>query len=155
MYSLRGRAAPVAVAANDAVFGIWNPHSTQRIKLLHMMAVIQSAPGAANSACCFRRTTARGTPGSTVTPNISNDSRRGVAPVSGLLLDLADFTVEPTLEAEYFGPVFKPTGSSVGDCLSHDFLGGLVIPPGTGLAWISLTALAPGTQEISLTWTED
>ncbi|HYT45042.1 MAG TPA: hypothetical protein VEP90_22130, partial [Methylomirabilota bacterium] len=102
----------------------------------------------------LRRITARGTAGSTVTPGISNDSKRGAAPVSGYLLDLAAFTVQPTLDTVDMGIGF--TFSAVqGSGLVYPIPGGIEIGPGAGLACIQVPATASVTFDISTVSLED
>ncbi|TMJ36269.1 MAG: hypothetical protein E6G87_10625 [Alphaproteobacteria bacterium] len=104
MYSVRGRTAATAANISDAVFGFWNPHTSQIVRLMALTVVAQTLIANVWLAGTFRRTTARGMPAATVTPDISNDGRRGANPVSGVLLDLAAFSVQPTLEADDWGP---------------------------------------------------
>src|ERR1043165_9659699 len=96
-YSVRGRTAATAGTADHAICAFWNPHSTQRIKVIGFRC-FKTAAGAAGDAFRFARTSTRGTAGSTVTPDIDNHSEQAVAPVSGVLLDLAAFTGQPTLQ---------------------------------------------------------
>ncbi|TMJ43306.1 MAG: hypothetical protein E6G89_01620 [Alphaproteobacteria bacterium] len=107
----------------------------------------------------FRRTTARGMPAATVTPDISNDGRRGANPVSGVLLDLAAFSVQPTLEADDWGPnisASQQANAPEGFFSTHRWQGsGLYIPPGTGIALIQTEAISSPAFEISLSWLED
>lgn len=154
MYSVRGRTAATAATADHAIFSIWNPHTTQRIKLLSVSMFAQSAAPAAGYSARFRRITARGTAGSTVTPGISNHSTRGVAPVSGVLLDLAAFSVQPTLDT--VDTVLGYTFAAVqGSGIVLPIPGGLEIGPGAGVAFIQVPATASPTFEVAATWLED
>lgn len=156
MYSVRGRNAATAATADHAVWGFWNPHSTQRIKLIAVSMFAQSAAPAAGWSVRLRRTTGRGTAGSTVTPNISNHSIRGVAPVSGVLLDLAAYSAQPTLEASAVDFVFGYTFAAVqGSGLVYPIPGGIEIGPGAGIACIQVPATAAVQFEISVSWLED
>lgn len=154
MYSVRGRNAATAATALHAVWGFWNPHSTQRIKVVSFSMFAQSTAPAAGWSVAFRRITARGTPGSTVTPGIVHHSTRGVAPPSGALLDLAAYSAQPTLEAGDIAPGF--TFAAVqGSGIVYPIPGGIEIPPGTGIACIQIPAQASVAFEISVTWLED
>lgn len=154
MYSVRGRNAATAATADHALFGIWNPHATQRIKVLSVAIFAQGAAPAGGHSCRLRRITARGTAGSTVTPGISAHSTRGVAPVSGVVLDLAAYSVQPTLDTTDlgFGFTFAAVQSSG---LIYPIPGGIEIGPGAGLAAIQVPATAFVASEISFTWLED
>jgi len=156
MYSLRGRNAATAATADHAIWTLWNPHATQVVKLIAFSMFAQSGTPASGFSCRLRRITARGTPGSTVTPGIANHSTRGVAPPSGVLLDLASFTVQPTLEPGSvdmgIGYTFAPAN---GSGLIYPIPGGIEIPGGAGLAMLQLPAAASVAFEISATWLED
>lgn len=82
-----------------------------------------------------------------------------MGPPSGALLDLGVFSVQPTLEAGDFGPVFMQTGTNTlarGLHFMSDFSGGLYVPPGTGVCFVSVgTDGGNPSFEVSLTWTED
>jgi hypothetical protein len=156
MYSARGRNAATAATTDHAIWSLWNPHSTQRIKLIAVSMFAQGGSPASGYSIRLRRITARGTAGSTVTPGISNHSTRGAAPPSGALLDLAAFSVQPTLEASSvdfgFGYTFANTQASG---LVYPIPGGIEIPPGAGVACIQVPASASTTFEIAVTWLED
>ena len=136
--------------------GLWNGHSTQRIKLISFAMWAQSTSPASGYSARLRRISARGTAGSTVTPNISNDSRIAVAPVSGVLLDLAAYSVQPTLLASSvdFGLGFT-FAAAVASGFVYPIPGGIEIGPGAGVAFIQVPATASVAFEITLTWLED
>ena len=117
-------------------------------------SVFKKAAGAAGDSFRLKRSTARGTPGSTVTPDIDNHSERAIAPVSGALLDLAAFTVQPTLAAAELGPDVQP-GNSAEAGFTYDIPGGIVIPPGTGLVVAIITGAAFPASGIGFIWQED
>jgi hypothetical protein len=156
MYSVRGRNAATAATADHAVWGFWNPHSTQRIKLIALSMFAQSGAPASGYTVRLRRITARGTAGSTVTPNISNHSLRGAAPPSGVLLDLAAYSVQPTLEASSvdFGLGYTFANSQASGIV-YPIPGGIEIGPGAGIAAIQVPATASVQFDISLSWLED
>ena len=155
MYSVRGRAPATAATADHACFQLWNPHSTQRIKVIRVSFFAQTA-ATAGWVGRFRRTSARGTPGSTVTPNISNHSEIAVAPVSGALLDLAQFSAQPTLLASSVDlGIGYPFPAVIGAGISLPIPGGIVIGPGAGLAFIQVPATASPILEVTFDWLED
>jgi hypothetical protein len=154
MYSTNGRNAATAATADHAVWSLWNPHATQRIKLWSFSMYAQSAAPAAGWAGRLRRISARGTPGSTVTPGREAHSTHGVAPVSGVLLDLAAFTGQPTLVSgdvslRFVFPALQGAG------VFYTIPGGIEIPPGAGVAFIQVPATASVQFDIAVSWLED
>lgn len=150
-HRLAGRSVATAATAGHAAFQLWNPHATQRITLREFWTFVTSAP-AAGAGLAIRRTTARGTPGSTQTPVLANDTHRGSVSVSVSLLDLAVFTVQPTLETSPNLWQWSPAAvaaSGVSGPIEID------IPPGTGLAWVNIAAVIFPASDISVAWTED
>jgi hypothetical protein len=149
VYLVRGRTT-AAVASGQALAVFWNGHATQRIGVVSASVGEKVASGI-NDSVHLRRATVRGTPGATVTPNIQNHTRRGVAPPSGVLLDLGLHTVQPTLETE---PLFSIMMNAViGGSTPFIFPGRVWIPPGAGLAMIGPDA-GP-VVEVNFSWMED
>jgi hypothetical protein len=131
---------------------LWNPHSTIRI-YCKRFGLFKITAGAAQAAR-FRRSTARGTPGSTHTSDIDNHAERAIAPPSGALLDVAAFTVQPTMDASEIVPIRPYVLDSAGNF--HTFRGkGFCIPPGTGLALSQVEAQIWPASEISFEWSEE
>jgi len=153
MYTVRGKTVATAATADHAIAELWNPHSTQRIKVIQL-AVFKSAAGAAGDSFRLRRTSARGTAGSTVTPVQANHSTNGVAPVSGALLDLAAFTVQPTLVAGELGPDWIAAAFAAAG-LTYAIPGGIEIPPGAGLAIVQAAATIWPISGVTFVWLED
>lgn len=153
--SYRVNGLTVATAATDAhaVCALWNPHATQRIRVIEISLVAVAAPGA-GSGVELRRTTTRGTPATgTVTPAIQQHDARALAPASGALLDLGPFTAgQPTLEAG--GLWAWVLGAVIGSGFIYPIPMGIVIPPGAGLALVNRAAIAVPACEISYTWQE-
>jgi hypothetical protein len=97
------------------------------------------------------RTTARGTAGSTVTPNIANDIMRGQAPTSGLFLDLAAYSVQPTLDGSvslFNWPIANVAGSAV--VLPFE----ITIPPTSGIV-LRATLTAWPVSDVNFAWREE
>ena len=154
MYSARGRNAATAATADHVVWQMWNPHATQRVRLVSFSMFAQGAAPAAGWSGRLRRSTSTGTAGSTVTPDIDNHSIRGAAPPSGVLLYLAAFTVQPALDASELGLGF--TFAAVqGSGIVYPIPGGIEIPPGAGIAFSQVPATASVVFEITLSWLED
>jgi hypothetical protein len=136
-YLVNGKNVATAATIDHAICGIWNPSTTKRIKLLRL-EIYKQAVGAADEPV-LRRTTARGTAGSTVTPGSINEIEQIAAPPSGFLLDLAAYSVQPTLAA----------GGLYGLCLPAAIGAGVMwvwneieIPAGAGIALTNGIALA-------------
>ncbi len=90
-----------------------------------------------------------------MTPDIDNHSERAIAPPSGMLLDLAEFTVQPTFAAAFLGPSIEPAGGT-GAAYMYDLpRRGIAIPPGTGLVMADSTGLLVPTAEVVVTVGED
>ena len=147
-YRVRGRTVATAATAGHAIAALWNPHTTKRIVVLEI-GLFKTAVGTAADAIEVRRTTARGTPGSTVTPLIQQADERDIAPGSGALLDLAAFTVQPTLETVgLFGWV---AAAVAGSGVVYP-TGGIVIPPAAGIAIVQVAATAWPASEVHFRW---
>lgn len=138
-YRVRARTAATAAVANNVIAALWNPHATKRVVVTEW-GIFKGAAGTAGDALALVRTTTRGTPGSTVTPGADHDENRDSAPQSGLLLDLAAYTAQPTLAgvpqlAGLAGWIASNTTGS-----GALFPSGIVIPPGAGLALVQVAA---------------
>ncbi len=149
LYSVGGRHAATAATQGHCAFALWNPSSTKRLEVLEIAwcNTTTSPPHLE-----LNRISARGTPGSTVTPDIDNAFEQDVAPPSGALLDLAAYSVQPTVE----GPRFRQTDTSaaIGAGLSWLFQEGLAVPPGTGLVIRTFQALIIPVGDVSFVWAE-
>jgi hypothetical protein len=152
-YHVRGRTAATAATADHAICNFWNPHSTQRIKVLSFL-VFKTAAGIAGDSFRLRRSTTRGTPGSTVTPDIDHHSERAIAPPSGVLLDLAAFTGQPTFDASDIPPGWTAAAQAASG-LVYPIPGGIILPPGTGIGLVQVAATAWPISEIGFSWLED
>ena len=153
MYIVRGRTAATAATADHALCALWNPHATQRVKIVQF-GVFKSAAGTAGDAIRLRRITARGTAGSTVTPGIAQHSTRGVAPVSGVLLDLAAYSVQPTLDTLDSGLPWV-AAAVAGAGVIYPIPNGIEIGPGAGLSIIQVAATAWPISDVAFVWLED
>lgn len=154
MYSVNGRNAATAATADHAVWSFWNPHATQRIKVVSFGVFGNTAP-AAGWAGRLRRITARGTAGSTVTPVITAHSTRGAAPVSGALLDLAAFSVQPTLDTAPDQSLRFTFAAVAGSGIVYPIPGGIELGPLAGIAFIQVPAVASVAFDIFVSWLED
>lgn len=148
-YYVRGFTAATAATANHCICEIWNPGTVtgRRITCVEG-AVFKAGAGAANDSCYWIRTTAKGTPGSTITPTAVNAGENDSAPPSGFTLELAAFTVQPTLAA--IGMVGWVAPAVAGAGIWIPFPRGIVIPSGSGLALVQRAATAWPTSEVSV-----
>lgn len=153
MYTVRGRTVATAATADHGVAALWNPHATQRIKVVQCALVASAAPSA-GATIKLRRMTARGTGGSTVTPGIQHHSTRAVAPPSGVLLDLAAYTVQPTFDTGDLGLGWILAAVAASGVV-YPIPGGIEIPPGAGLAIVTGAAIAIPASDVTFVWYED
>jgi hypothetical protein len=142
---------PAATAATDAhaILQIWNPSTTRTIQLCELSAVFRAAAPAAGAGFTTRRSTARGTAGSTITPTAEHHSRREAAPDSAFVIDLAAFTGQPTLAAGELYPVWG-FAAIQNSGLILPLPRGIEIPPGTGLCFVNAAAIATAVAEWGL-----
>ena len=139
MYYVHGKTAAATAATIDhAICQLWNPSASRRLKVYEVHIFKQGA-GAADEPV-LRRSTVRGTPGATITPTIVNHGERDLAPPSGMLLDIAAFTAQPTLEA--LGVLGGVAPAAIGSGFMWSFNGELEIPAGNGLVITTGVALA-------------
>lgn len=142
---VRGVTAATTATIDLAAFSIWNPSTTKRIELVELGVFVTTAP-TAGSGLQMRRITARGTPGTTATPTLENAQERDAVPDSGFVLDLAVFSVAPTLAAAPSMMGWVPA-ASVGAGLVLP-LRELTIPPGTGIAFLNRAAVIFPVSEV-------
>lgn len=144
VYYVRAFSGAIATAgANEVHANLWNPSSTRYINLIEV-AYFQPDFGAAGDSFYLSRTTTTGTAASTLTPNAVNAADASIAPPSGALIHLAEFSAQPTLAT----PSIVSTAAfhtGVGSGFLHVFSDDLWIPPGTGVAIVSRSAETYGS----------
>ncbi len=152
-----GRSAATAVTIDHALAALWNPSATVRLMVREVWICANAAPGA-GAALYLRRITARGTPGTTVTPTINNESELLLAPPSGALLDLAAYSAQPT-----HAPVVTNTAGKLAiwtfaavaaSGVIFPFPRGIEIPAGNGLAIANQTGIIFPASDIVFVWEE-
>lgn len=143
---VRGFNAATAATANHALASLWNPHGSRRIKVVEVH-IFKAGAGAANDSIYLERITARGTAGSTVTPDADNSSEGDSTSPAGMLLDLAAFTVQPTLATPGMVGWVAPAVAGAG--IIWTLPRGITLLPGTGIAILQRAATAWPTSEIS------
>lgn len=130
IYTVRGLTAATAATANNAAFGIWNPDTAKRIKLLEFGIFCVSAP-AAGAGLLLGRNTTKGT-STDVTPDADNAWDADDVPASLFVLQTA-FSAEATKATpEMWGWV--PAGA-IGAGVIWPVPRGIYIPPASGLTW--------------------
>lgn len=132
-FLVAGRNGSPSVANNEVVGQLWNPSTDRSLWVAEIMYTTVVTGTAQNMR--IQRTTARGTPATTVTPDLDNDMEREVTPQTGALLDLALFSVQPTVDASVLFRTPPTGGTTAGGILDQIvFPGkGIKVPPGTGL----------------------
>lgn len=144
---LAGRSAATLATANHVAAQLWNPHATARISVMEVHICITTA-GAANIS--IQRSTVRGTAGSTVTPTVASSSQRDIVSPSGTVLDLALFTVQPTLETPSKERWNLP--AAVGAAVMIPFAEGIIVPAGMGLCLVTPVGAAFPASDISFVY---
>lgn len=143
---VRGFTVATAATANHAIAQLWNPHATRRIRVVEIH-IFKAGAGTANDSCYLERTTARGTAGSTVTPDADNSSEGDSTSPAGMLLDLAAFSGQPTLASPGMVGWVSPAVAGAG--ITWSIPRGITILPGTGLAILQRAATIWPTSEVS------
>lgn len=139
LFLVTGRSANTGAAGNEVLGSLWNPSSDRSVWVVEFSWATPVSIATLDPLRLCRTTTAGTTPGSTVTPDVDNDFMRELAPVTGVRLDLANFTTEPTLATPELFRLGFPT-SSAQHSMTWRFHG-LRIPPGTGLALATTGAI--------------
>ncbi len=139
LYYVNAPTADTAATDAHAIIEVWNPSSTRPIEVLELAYVAVGTPGA-GMGFVTRRSTARGTAGSTVTPAAVHHSRALAAPDSAFVLDAAAFSVQPTLTAGELHPEWVfPVVAAAGVILPIPR--GLEIPVSAGVAFVNRAAI--------------
>lgn len=149
MYRMAGRSAATTATTGNALFGLWNPHATVRVRTVEIGICCNGAP-AAGASLFASRTTARGTSTSTVTPDIDNDTQRAQSPTSGLVLDLT-YSAQPTFDASSLWQWTFAAVSASGIIVPLE----IAIPPGTGLAFRNVGGIIFPISDVSVGWREE
>jgi hypothetical protein len=149
-FSVAGRSADTAATADHVAGALWNPSSNVPLFIAeaHIFLV-----GATISNVGLIRTSTRGTPGSTVTPDLDNNYSRQAAPLSGALLDLAAYSAQPTVQGPYMkrGSMAAAQGAGFIWVFGKD---GIKVPPGTGIALATPVAVILQDSDITWVWDE-
>lgn len=152
-FSVAGRTNAATTNVNDVHAQLWNPHSVRSLWVLEVettrVDLVSGVP-----VLRLVRSSARGSgPGATVTPDLDNDFERGITPGTGAVLEVANFTTEPTLTGAPFGQSMMTAataGLQAGPMYQWGFPAGLRVPPGTGLCVAVTLAGSGGVQSESI-----
>jgi hypothetical protein len=128
---------------------LWNPSSAVELYVREIHIVNTTA---ASANIYLRRATARGTAGSTVTPDIDNEVGRAAASPAGAVLDLATYSVQPTLDASILDQWI--TAAVIGAGKIWTFPKRIMLPPGQGLSIANSQAVAVAACDITFVWDE-
>lgn len=156
VFSVAGFTAGTGAAGVDeSAAALWYPSgATVR---LHVYEVYLYKSGLSGGRAGLIRTTTRGTPGSTVTPDGDNNwSGTGEGPRSAAVLDMANFSVEPTVAAPYlYGTAIATATGAGGSGHVWVFPQGIEVPPNSGLAIAIPVASSMNNSWVGYVWEED
>jgi hypothetical protein len=159
VYSVRGLAAATTAAANQSVITLWNPSSTALLEILELGVTPNTQTGGGpSSRLMIRHVSTRGTAGSTVTPDADNAWDAATAPASGALVDLSNYSVQPTFLPQMLVASFSGVAGSGG--WQYVFVPPypdypLVVPPGKGITAMTASAVGWPESEVYVAWEED
>lgn len=150
-FSVGGRTAATVATANHAGAQLWNASTT---KSIFVTQISWSKTVATADNVGIVRSSARGTAGSTVTPAQQNDFAYDAAPPSGALLDLAAFSVQPTLisSTAYMFRWHLPAAVGAGFILPLPQP--IEVPQSTGLVIVTPPATILQPADVAFFWTE-
>lgn len=150
-YSAGGRTAATAATANHAGAALWNASTT---KSIFVTVISWSKTVATADNLGLVRITTRGTAGSTVTPVAQNDADFDQAPPSGALLDLAAYTVQPTISSATAYQFRWNLPATVGCGFILALPDVIEIPAGGGLCLVTPPATILQPADVSFFWRE-
>lgn len=149
-YSVSGRSVATSATANEPAAMLWNGSGAKDIRVREIQWT--KVTGTLDRMQIARFST-RGTPGSTVTPDIDNDYDRLLGPPSGCTLDLGDFTgTAAVIQDPALATINLPGVVATGFSLIFD--PPIRVPAGTGLAVATPTAAAVVAGDVVFVWDE-
>lgn len=156
IYRVSGRTVATAATAAHGCAALWNLSTAYRLTVFEIAICTTGAAPSAGCTISIQRISARGTPGSTITPNIASDDNRTLAPASGAVLDLATYTVQPTVDAPSNGSQWRWGLAAVQSSgVIIPFGKPITIPAGAGLAIVTGAAIAIPASDVTFTWEEN
>ena len=158
VYSVRGfPQATGSGVADVAIAQLWNNDTLKRVSVLEVGVHVAGLTGGRAS---LARTTVRGTPNSTVTPDGDNAWDNDDVPPSGVLLDLAVFSTQPTLaDPRVWGMCIRDAASVAGSGgvgFVWTMPRGFWVPPQAGLSIQAMDAdvVSWVASEVYFVWEE-
>ena len=149
-YRVAGRTAASDATADHGVGVLWNASSVRQLWIVEF-AVFNTT--AATAQLELVRISARGTAGSTVTPDIDSDVEHSIAPVSGALLDLSNYSAEPTVASPPLGRYF--TAATIGAGKIWSFRAQpIAVRGGAGFGLVNADAVATPAVDVEVCWQE-
>lgn len=148
-YRVAGITAATAATASHGVATLWNPSSAVEMYVRELHFVNNTA---ASAPITLQRATARGTAGSTVTPDVDNEVGRGVTSPAGAVLDLATYSVQPTLDTSILDRWM--TAAVIGAGKIWTFPKRIMVPPGQGLCIANAVATIVAASIVTFVWDE-
>jgi hypothetical protein len=145
-YSVAVDTIATSAATDQAACEFWNPHGSAPLAVTRITIYGQSTTAHFIS---LRRTTAQGTAGITITPDLDNAYDRLAAPHTGVTLG-HQFSVQPTLVATFL--TRRGNGDEIGFPVIMDFPVPVTVPAGTGLALVSVDGVGIPTSLVTFEW---
>jgi hypothetical protein len=146
-HRISGTTAATAATDQHAIAAIWNPSSTVTIAVREISVVAFAAPGA-GAGFVVRRISGRGTAGSSVTSAAANClGFARTASQSGFILDLATYSIQPTLIAGDLDAWVLAAVAASG--IVKPYPEGIDVPAGEGLVIVNRAAIIFPTSEVS------
>lgn len=153
IYRVGGRTVATAATISTVAAQLWNPSSTVPL-WVREVHIASTTAGVSNIA--MQRSTARGTAGSTVTPDIDNDVEKALAAPSVAVLELATFSAQPTLAAPDMERWNLPAvvGAGAMFVFGARSQGAPKVPPGNGFCIYTPVAVALPASDVTFVWEE-
>lgn len=151
-YAVSGRNELSGSSANVSVGAVlWNPHASIS---LFVSALSFFTGSAAVADIGITRSSSRGTPVASITPDLDNDFARRIAPISGAVIDHNFGANNPTL-------VTTSPYLAIGYCVAVIYSGfsfvfnkPIEVPAGTGLALVTQVASVIPAGNVTFVWDE-
>ena len=150
-FSIGGRSAATAATANHVGAALWNPATARS---LWVTQIGWSKTVATADQVGIVRISARGTAGSSITSGIQSDAEGAVAPRSGAILDLAAYSVQPTLVSATVYQFRWSLPASIGSGFLLPLPDVWEVPAGQGLALLTPPATVLQPADVSFFWRE-
>lgn len=153
MFLVGARSAATDAAANNFLCNLWNPSGTRSLWVEEFSYCSAGGNPAALDPLRLCRTGTSGTAGSTVTPDLDNEFERANSPSTGVVLHLANFSVEPTIASP---PLYRLALAITGNpsTVTWVFPKGIRVPPGSGLGLATTGAVVAVAGDVTFRFYE-